>query len=225
MAYSIQQEALPLSTHEVLIVVLPKPGKDPKHCDSYRLISLLPADVKILAKLLANRHNQFITTLIHPDQISFIPDKSTSINNKQVFANIQCNHSNNGSRILVSLDTQKSFDSVKLLYLYAVLDWFGYGDTLINEVCLLYHTSVAIHSPLPAVCHFHYKPLEAGMQSDGRIQCSEVSSSVEKIALYVHDMIFFLADPGISISTSLAATEGFGYCLSLSIILNHSYSQ
>uniref|UniRef100_A0A8C5PWQ4 Reverse transcriptase domain-containing protein n=1 Tax=Leptobrachium leishanense TaxID=445787 RepID=A0A8C5PWQ4_9ANUR len=42
------------------IAVLPKPGKDPAECTSYRPISLLNCDIKILARILANRLKQFL---------------------------------------------------------------------------------------------------------------------------------------------------------------------
>lgn len=44
---------LPSSMGEALIVLIPKPGKDPLFPESYHPISLLQLDVKILAKILA----------------------------------------------------------------------------------------------------------------------------------------------------------------------------
>lgn len=61
-------ETLSESMQEAVIIVIPKPGKDPKYPDSYRPISLLQVDIKILAKLLATRLNQIILSLMHPDQ-------------------------------------------------------------------------------------------------------------------------------------------------------------
>lgn len=45
---------------EAVVVVIPKPGKDPKLCSSYRPISLLNIDAKILTKILVNRLNSVI---------------------------------------------------------------------------------------------------------------------------------------------------------------------
>lgn len=47
--------ALRSETFHAHITVLPKPGKDPSACGSYRLISLLKIDAKLFAKVLANR--------------------------------------------------------------------------------------------------------------------------------------------------------------------------
>lgn len=61
------------SMSEAIIVVLPKSGKDPSLVDSYRPVSLLFTDVKILAKILANGLAPLMSTLIHKDQSWFHP--------------------------------------------------------------------------------------------------------------------------------------------------------
>lgn len=63
-----------------VIVVVPKPGKDPELCFSYRPISLLNVDAKILAKVLVTRLNAVILSLMHGDQTGFMPGKGTDIN-------------------------------------------------------------------------------------------------------------------------------------------------
>lgn len=60
-----------------MIVVLPEPEKDQLKCGSYRPISLLNSDVKVLAKRLAIRLQKVIFRLLHPDQTEFMPGKST----------------------------------------------------------------------------------------------------------------------------------------------------
>lgn len=55
------------SMREATIVLLPKPGKDPGYPESYRPISLLQVDIKILAKILSLRLNQVILSLMHAD--------------------------------------------------------------------------------------------------------------------------------------------------------------
>lgn len=60
--------SLPSSMNKAYIVLIPKPGKNLELPESYRPISLLQLDIKILAKILAVRLNKVILTLIHPDQ-------------------------------------------------------------------------------------------------------------------------------------------------------------
>lgn len=83
------EEKLPLSMTEATIFVLPKEGKNQLETASYRPISLLCSDVKILAKVLAARLIRIISKLIHSDQTGFIPDRSVNANIRRVYLNIQ----------------------------------------------------------------------------------------------------------------------------------------
>lgn len=107
------QNLLSESMQEAQIIVLPKPGKDPHVPESYRPISLLQVDIKILAKILASRLNTVILTLIHADQTGFMPGKNTAMNIRRLYMNIQAHHDNSGTRVVVALDTAKAFDSVE----------------------------------------------------------------------------------------------------------------
>ncbi len=53
---AIHKKELPETLNQALITVLLKPGKDPNLCTSYRPISLLNSDYKILTKMIALRY-------------------------------------------------------------------------------------------------------------------------------------------------------------------------
>lgn len=57
---------------ESLIITIPKPGKDPTSTSSYRPISLLHLDLKMYAKILANRLLEITPYLIDPDLVGFL---------------------------------------------------------------------------------------------------------------------------------------------------------
>lgn len=61
-----QGETLPKTMLQASIVMLPKPDKDNQTWASFRPISLLSVDIKILPKVLA-------TQLNHKDQVGFVP--------------------------------------------------------------------------------------------------------------------------------------------------------
>ncbi|CAJ0917007.1 unnamed protein product [Ranitomeya imitator] len=128
---------LPRSMREAIIVVLPKQGKDPVDPASYRQISLLTTDIKILAKMLANHLNKVITTIIHRDKSRFIPNSSTAHNLRRLFL-MQAKADNVGRMVMVSLYAAKAFDSVEWRYLWAVLEAVGFGEKFISWVQLLY---------------------------------------------------------------------------------------
>ncbi|XP_053546007.1 uncharacterized protein LOC128638168 [Bombina bombina] len=57
---------------EAMITVIPKPDKPKDNVGSYRPISLINVDIKIYAKILANRLNPILPKVIHPEQAGFI---------------------------------------------------------------------------------------------------------------------------------------------------------
>ncbi len=72
-----QSGTLPPTLNQACISLLLKKDKDPLDCASYRPISLLNCDVKILAKVLASRLEDVLPTVISPDQTGFIKNRQS----------------------------------------------------------------------------------------------------------------------------------------------------
>ena len=70
--------------YEATITLIPKSDKDNIKKGNYRPISLMNIDSKILSKILANRIQQHIKTLIHHHQIGFIPEMQEFFNYTQI---------------------------------------------------------------------------------------------------------------------------------------------
>jgi hypothetical protein len=64
---------LPNSFYESTITLIPKAQKDPTKIEKFRPISLMNINAKIFNKILANRIQEYIKTITHPDQVCFIP--------------------------------------------------------------------------------------------------------------------------------------------------------
>lgn len=80
-SHCLEHDSLRPTMYQAYIILMPKPGKDPKSCASYRPISLLNYDLKILTKVVAARLVKVLLSLVNIDQTGLMPPgKSTDIN-------------------------------------------------------------------------------------------------------------------------------------------------
>ena len=78
-----------------------KPNKDPTQPSSYRPISLINTDLKIITKALATRMETATSILIHPDQAGFIKNRHISGNTRRLFNLINLAQQTNNKSIIV----------------------------------------------------------------------------------------------------------------------------
>ena len=131
----------PISNRAV-IAVLPKPGKDPLLCGSYRPISLLNGDIKILSSVLAARLRKVIPSLIHNTQVGFVPGRTSRNHMRSLAHTLWAAKDLPDEALAISLDAEKAFDGIVWEYLFATLKKFGLGDQFITKVRLLYEKPV-----------------------------------------------------------------------------------
>lgn len=224
-----EEGGLPLSMRDSTIIVLPKEGKDLLDPSFYRPIVLLGTDVKILAKILAEKLKKIIQNLVHMDQTGFIPNRSTSMNIRRVWLNLQAPTINVGSSAILSLDAAKAFDSLEWHYLWQTSAAFQFGPNYVGWVRLLYEKprlKVKINNkcsesffltrgtrlgcPLsPLLLALAMEPLAITIRALARIQGFQRASGVEKIALYA-DVVLFLGDTQESLVAAMDIITDFG---------------
>ena len=134
---------LPSTLMQATISVILKKGKDPLAATSYRPISLLPVDLKILSKLLALRLESVLPLIISPDQTGFIRGRYSFSNLRRLFNIIYNSPPSNTTEVLISLDAEKAFDRVEWEYLFYTLHKFGFGQSYISWIKLLYRSPTA----------------------------------------------------------------------------------
>lgn len=136
---SFDEEVLPQTLTEATVTLLPKKGKDLEEVGSYRPISLLNSDQKILAKTLARRLGAFMCKLVHPDQTGFIPQRKSSHNFRRLLNVMHSPRCNQKDLVILSLDAEKAFDRVEWSYLFSVLQKFNCGDRFVSWTKILYN--------------------------------------------------------------------------------------
>ena len=134
---SLGKGSLPPTLTQAKITLLLKKDKDPTDCGSYRPISLLNVDIKILAKVMAHRLESVLPKVISEGQTGFTIKGHHSFSNIRRLANVIYSPSpSSTAEAIIPLDAEKAFDQWK--YLFAVCEWFGFCDIFLAWIRLLY---------------------------------------------------------------------------------------
>lgn len=220
---------LPRTLSEASISLLLKKDKDPLLCGSYRPISLLNVDFKILSKVLALRLQTVLTSIVNSDQTGFMTGQQSFYNTRRLL-NIITLPSDLSPEVVVSLDAEKAFDRVEWCFLYEVLARFGLGEAFVNWVKILYSSPKAsvrtnnISSPpfslrrgtrqgcplSPLLFTLVIEPLAIWLRSEVGFQGITRLSTVHKVSLYADDLLLYISDPVNSFPIILNILNEYG---------------
>uniref|UniRef100_A0A3B3HAI8 Reverse transcriptase domain-containing protein n=1 Tax=Oryzias latipes TaxID=8090 RepID=A0A3B3HAI8_ORYLA len=220
---------LPPNMNSANIILLLKPGKDPTSPSSYRPISLINADLKIICKALAGRLEKVVPSLIHPDQTGFINGRHSSTNMRRLINLIDYTTINNREATILSLDAEKAFDRVNWKFLIATLNKFGFGKSFINWIKILYaspnarirtndQTSPSFNlqrgtrqgCPLsPSLFALFIEPLAAAIRQSRDIEGIQTKNLEHKISLYADDVLLFTPNSQSSICQIISLINRF----------------
>uniref|UniRef100_A0A3P8TVH1 Reverse transcriptase domain-containing protein n=1 Tax=Amphiprion percula TaxID=161767 RepID=A0A3P8TVH1_AMPPE len=224
--YALKERDPPKTWSEAIISVIPKEGRDPTMCASYRPISLLCSDVKILSTIISKRIQRCINTLIKVDQTGFIPGRQGINNIRKTLNIISAARQIGRPSMLLSLDAEKAFDRVR----EHTLDKMGFHSEFINWIKVLYsgpksrvrvngHTSGGFNlkrgtrqgCPLsPLLFAISIEPLAEMIREDPKILGVSYGGETYKISLYADDVILYISDPQTSIAPLLETLQQFG---------------
>ena len=120
-----------------ILKLLPKPHKDPRFVSHLRPITLLNVDYKLFTEVLADRLKLVLPQIIHTDQNGFIKNRFLGNNLLDVQTLIAlAEETQDDNSVLLSLDIEKAFDSVRWDYLKMVLWRFGFLEQFIDWISL-----------------------------------------------------------------------------------------
>jgi len=124
-------------TQSVIRLILKK-GKDPLDLKSWRPISLMNVDVKILSKALTARLEKVAASLVGEDQHAFVEGRNIHHGTRLMQQAIESLERTGGKGAIIAIDFRKAFDTIDHEYIWACLESAGLDYYFIAAVRTLY---------------------------------------------------------------------------------------
>ena len=223
-------QSLPPTMRQAVISLILKKDKDNLNCSSYRPISLLNVDTKILSKVLAHRLEKILPSLISPDQTGFIKNRFSFFNIRRLLNIIYYRAEGNESETVISLDAEKAFDRVRWDFLFYTLTKFGFKNNFISWIKVLYSSPlVAVRTNnnlskyfelqcgtrqgcplLPLLFALVIEPLAIALRQHTDIIGIRRGETEHRVSLYADDMLLYIKNPSHSLPKVLNLLKAFG---------------
>ncbi len=228
--HSIANKSFSPSFYEANVCLLLKKGRDDSDPLSYRPLSLLNSDQKVVAKMLATRLSKHISSLIHPDQNGFVSGRFSFFNTRRLFNIMYAKHNVNDKPVGISLYAERAFDQIEWRYMHATLRRYGFGEFFLSLIKILYAspTSAILTNgsrslpfkvgrgtrqgccASPLLFNLALEPLAISIRHLNTIKGITIGNIECKISLYADDCLIFLSNPSSSIPPLLLLINYFG---------------
>ena len=205
----------PASWKEAIISVIPKGNKDKLDCANYRPISVLNLDYKLFTSILTKRLEKILPRIINMDQTGFVLSRQTHDNIRKSLQIIRHINQNKIQAMMISLDAEKAFDSVRWKFLFSVMEKFGFNQVIINTLKALYEKPSArlkINGELtesfllerstrqgcplsPVLFAIFIEPLAQWIRQNSKITGINMAAGEQKLALFADDVLVSLSSP------------------------------
>jgi len=205
---------LSTSQKQIIITLLEKPGKDNRYLDTWRPISLINVDVKICSRVLSNRLNRILPSLISPDQAAFLKGRNIDEPLRLIQDMMDYAKSKNVPSLLFAADFEKAFDSIEHNFIYAVLHQFGFGEHFVKWIKILLSNNLScIVNNGKVTDFFHVRQgtkqgdpispyifiliieiMAIMMKECEHIKGIKISGKENKLVMFADDTTFFLQD-------------------------------
>lgn len=122
-----------------VITLIPKKDCDRRELSSWRPITLLNTDYKVLTKALALRLQSCVKEVISVDQTGFLSGRFIGMNVRTIQDALDHSQEAQEEGFVFACDFQKAFDTVNWKLIQRALEWFGFGEVFADMVSTLYN--------------------------------------------------------------------------------------
>ena len=139
--YSYERGELSVDQRRGIITLIPKKNRVRLLLKNWRPISLLNTDYKILTKSLALRLHKVLPSIINLDQTGFLKGRYIGENIRTIADLIDYTSIKNNPGIILLLDFEKAFDTIKWSFIFQSLHLFNFGPEFIHWIKTIYCNS------------------------------------------------------------------------------------
>ena len=136
--YAYIKGELSVDQRRGIITLIPKKDKPRIFLKNWRPISLLNTDYKIITKALAGRLQKVLPSIINFDQTGFLKGRYIGENIRTISDIIEYAKLRNIPGIILLIDFEKAFDTIRWSHILKCLDYFNFGESFINWIKAIY---------------------------------------------------------------------------------------
>nr|AAD02930.1 reverse transcriptase [Oryzias latipes] len=226
----MEKKTTPLSWNKAIISIIPKEGKDRLDCANYRPVSVLNIDYKLFTSIISRRLETILPMLIHKDQTGFIKQRQTQDSIRKVLHIIHQVVQQKQETLVISLDAEKAFDSVRWTFLYKVLGKFGFCKSIIETISGLYNKptarikingdfteTITLERGTRQGCNMsallfalYIEPLGQWIRQRADIKGVKVSGKEQKLSLFADDLLLTISQPTKTLPIIMDSLKDFG---------------
>ena len=137
--YNLNKGMLSLEQRRGILTLIPKKDKDRLYLKNWRPLTLLNTDYKIIAKALSNRLTKILPFIIEDDQTGYVSGRFIGCNIRLIEDILSQTTKLNIAGILLTIDFEKAFDSIRWHFIRKTLENFNFGDRFISYISTLYN--------------------------------------------------------------------------------------
>ena len=130
--YGYKTRQFSITQRRGVIKLIPKKDSDSHFTKNWHPITLLNCDYKIAAKAIANRIKAVIPELINNDQTGFLKGRFIGENVRLIDNFIDYASQKNIPGLLLFIDFEKAFDSLKWSFIEHSLKYFEFGPSVVK---------------------------------------------------------------------------------------------
>ena len=137
--YELQTGKLSIEKRRGILTLIPKKDKNRLFLKNWRPLTLLNTDYKIIATILASRIKGSLPIIISDDQTGYIKGRFIGTNIRLIEDIIVFTNMNKVTGILLTIDFEKAFDSLRWPFILKALEAFGFGEKIQGYVKTMYN--------------------------------------------------------------------------------------